>query len=146
MTKWGSTPRWKVLEDWILDTGITQFTAAQLAAALRIPMGEASLLINSHLGSQRGRRSQSLYLIKREGRTRNSIWSAGERTADVRVLNDTLLADIRVKVARAWAPDLKRIAEINPRAAKKVEMTLQSVIDGALVVLAGALSNTSGDE
>jgi hypothetical protein len=145
MTKWGATPRWKVLEDWILGTGTMRFTAMQLAGSLRIPMSEASLLINSHLHSQRGRRSESLYLIKREGRTRNAAWTVGERTADVRILNDTLLGDIRVKVLRAWGPDMKRLAEINPRAARRVEMTLKSVIDGALVVLAGALTDTSDE-
>jgi hypothetical protein len=146
MTRWGSTPRWEVLEDWMIETEITRFTAHDLAASLGIPMGEASSLINSHLGAQRSPKSRTLFVIKREGRTRNAVWSAGEKTADIRVLNGTLFGDIRVKIQQAYRPDLERLATINPRAARKVEKTLEGVVDGALVVMANALDGAVIDE
>ena len=65
MTRWGNRPRWEVLEDWMIETEITRFTAYDLAASLNIPMGEASALINSHLGAQRSTRSRTLFVIKR---------------------------------------------------------------------------------
>lgn len=145
MTQWSGKPRWEVLEDWLIESEATEFTAHTLAAALGCDVGEASALINSHLGAQRGARSRTLFVIKRRGRTRSAVWSAGERTVDVRALNATVFDDIRVKVGQAWQPDVERIAALNPRTARRVALTLDSVLNGALVMMANALDGAADE-
>ncbi len=131
--------RWEQMEEWLFDHEVGTFTSQQLAADAGIKRAEASRWISAYLDAQRSKTAATLYVLKREGRTAKAIWSVGERTTDARIINGTLFEDVKVKVRKAWEPDLNRLATRNPRAARYVEAKLGAVIDGALVVLAAAL-------
>ncbi|MBA2742686.1 MAG: hypothetical protein H0U46_11845 [Actinobacteria bacterium] len=140
------TTRWERLEAWLFDNDTREFTVYELAGDLKIPTCEASALINAYLAAQRSVNPTTLYVLKRQGRTRNAVWSVGQRTADARIIGGTLFEDVAVKVRRAFEPDLQRIAERNPRAAKYADAKIAAVMDGALKVLAAAVDSSFSDE
>ena len=134
--------RWEKMEAWLFDnyedrTGT--FTSQELAQSMDVSRQEASRLIRSYVEAQRRGNTSTLYVLKREGRTSQAEWSVGQRTADARIIGQTLFEDVNVKVRNAFAPDLRRLAARNPRAARYVEAKLSAVVDGALVVLAAAV-------
>lgn len=131
--------RWEALEAWIFDNGEQAFTARGLAASAGISRTKATETIQAYLDAQRRENSNTLYVLKREGRTSSSVWSIGHRTADAKVIGGTLFEDVAVKVRRAFKPDLERLAAKNPRAARYAEQKIAAVVDGALVVLASAV-------
>lgn len=131
--------RWEALEAWIFDREEQPFIAAELAAAWRITSEKATETIQAYLDAQRRPNSNTLYVLKRVGRTRSAVWSVGHRTADAKIIGGVLFEDVAVKVKRAFKPDLHRLAAKNPRAARYAEQKIAAVIDGALVVLAGAV-------
>jgi hypothetical protein len=137
--------QWEQLEAWIFDREEEPFTAHMLAADFQWPVEQATILIQAYLDAQRRPNSNTLYVLKREGRTRNAVWSVGHRTADAKVIGGILFEDVAVKVKRAFEPDMKRLAEKNPRAAKYAEQKIAAVIDGALVVLASAVDSFDQD-
>src|SRR5215467_14772084 len=122
--------KWELLEEWILDIDITRFTVFDIAEAFEIEVPEASGLIQGYLRAQRQDGSNTLYVLKREGRTRSAVWSVGQRQMDARIIGGTLFEDVAVKVRRAFAPDLRRLAAKNPKAAKYAEQKIVSVVDG----------------
>lgn len=130
--------RWMVLEKWLQATNPAKFTAYTLAASLGITVSEASYLINGYLVAQRGKRTQTQYLLKREGRTRGAVWSVGEQQLDFDAFRQTLMRDIEVKVNRAAKPDMNALGQLNPQIQQKVNLTI-SAIDAALSLLAVAL-------
>lgn len=130
---------WEQLEAWIIDHDTEEFTNRDIADSLDLPTGVVSAMIRSYLAAQRRPNANTLYVLKREGRTSNAVWSVGQRTVDARTIGSTLFEDVGVKVRRAFAPDLKRLAERNPRAARYVEAKIEAVITGALAVLAAAV-------
>jgi uncharacterized protein YcbX len=138
--------KWEALEAWIFDNDEKAFTARSLAASVRITTVQATVAIQAYLDAQRRENSNTLYVLKREGRTTASVWSVGHRTADAKVIGGTLFDDVAVKVRRAFKPDLERLAEKNPRAARYAEQKIAAVIDGALVVLASAVDAMIEDD
>jgi hypothetical protein len=128
--------RWEQLEEWLFDNDLERFNSRDLAASLGVTSKQASTLIRAYLAAQRGAKASTLYVLKREGRTSRAVWSVGQRTADARVIGGTLFEDVSVKVQRAFAPDLERLAARNPRAARYCEAKIEAVLDGALKVLA----------
>jgi hypothetical protein len=137
-------PRWEVLEEWLIDHDDEPFSALRLAKGLGISVAEASALIQAYLVAQRSQTSETLYVLKRIGRTRAAEWSIGERTADAHRICGTLWEDVHVKVHRAFKPDLDHLRVVNPRAARYVEAKLVAVLDGALQMLAVALDAEDG--
>lgn len=131
--------RWERLEEWLFDHDLERFTVQELAASKDIATAHASLLIQAYLDAQRSSDASTLYVLKREGRTSAAVWSVGQRTADARIIGGTLFEDVSVKVKRAFAPDLRRLAERNPRAARFAEQKIEAVMDGALKVLAASV-------
>lgn len=133
--------QWERLEEWLIDHDHEEFTNRGLAQSMDISAAEASALIRSYLAAQRSPDAATLYVLKRRGRTSSSIWSVGQRTADGRLVCGILFDDVRVKIARAFEPDLNRLQAINPRARRFVEAKLTAVVEGALIVLASALDS-----
>lgn len=134
-------PRWLWLEEWLIDHEGEQFRVYDLAERMRISPTTATLLIQSYLIAQRRKNSQTVYTLKRTGRTRAAIWSFGLRKPDAEQLDMTLYEDVVVKVRGAWAPDAKRLADLNPKLAKRYERKVEAVMSGALVVLRNALDD-----
>lgn len=130
--------RWQLVETFIdlLPEG-QPFSSRDLADAF--PGEDGTQLLASHLTAQRGQRFRGSYVIKRHGRTRNAMYTAGHRRADEKALSQTLFEDIRVKIKRAYEPDLRRMTLLNPSLAKTVEIRLDAVVEGAVRVLAAAL-------
>lgn len=144
--------RWEQMEEWLFTyfdaepRPSAQFTSIELSVSTGISRTEASRWIQAYLAAQRRSDSGTLYVLKREGRTGMARWSVGQRTADARVISHTLFDDVRTKVQRAWKPDLERLAERNPRAARYVEAKLAAIMDGALVMLGAALDDGGPDD
>lgn len=136
---------WRVFENWLVQHETEEFTCHDVAASIGCSVYEASGLINAYQSAQRGVRSKTRYVLKRRGRTRAAVWSVGQRTADARLIEDTTFQDIVVRVRRAMTTDLTRLAGLNPRAARKVELTLVAV-DSALKVLAVSLDSDYYDD
>jgi len=136
--------RWERLEAWLIDHDTETFSAEQVAAGMKVTVAEVSDLIQAYLGAQRAVNPRTLYVLKREGRTRKAKWSVGQRTTDARIISNVLFDDVETKVRRAWQPDLDRLKEKNPQAARYVEAKLIAVMDGALQMLAVALDAEDG--
>jgi len=137
--------KWERLEEWIFDHDTETFTSRDVADALGVSSPEASQFIQAYLEAQRQDDSTTLYVLKREGRTTRAVWSVGQRVADARVIGGTLFEDVACKVHRAFEPDLRRLAERNPRAARYTERKLEAVVDGALKVLAASVDRYDDD-
>jgi len=137
---------WEKLEAWMIDHDSEHFTVYDIAKGMGVSVEEASGLIQAYLIAQRSPDSDTLYVLKRTGRTRAAVWSVGERVSDGHVICGTLFEDVKVKVKRAFEPDLTRLREKNPRAARYVEAKIVAVTDGALAVLASALDAEYGDD
>lgn len=136
--------RWQILESWLSrDWQPEKFSARDLARELEIERCEASGLIYAYRDAQRN--GKTLFVLKREGRTRAAVYSIGERTTDAMALSRQLFSDVQVKVRNAYEPDLRQLAAINPHAAKRVELTLNAVLEGAMPILAAALNGASED-
>jgi len=138
--------RWEKLEEWLIDHDDAPFTVYDLASSMGIYVHQASALIQAYLAAQRGPNANTLYVLKRVGRTKKAVWSIGQRTSDAHVICGTLFDDVHTKVHRAFEPDLDRLRDKNPRAARYVEAKLTAVMDGALAVLASALDAEYGDD
>jgi hypothetical protein len=138
--------RWERLEEFLVDHDTETFSVYDIAAGMGVTVETASDLIQSYLGAQRAVNPRTLYVLKREGRTRSATWSVGQRTTDARIISNVLFDDVQVKVHRAWKHDLDRLKEKNPQAARYVEAKLVAVVDGALQMLAVALDAEDGYE
>lgn len=135
--------RWEMVEDYIdnnLSVGQT-FTSAMYAAAAGISTWMASERIQAYLTAQRGVKARTKYVLKRAPgtRTRSTHWSIGDRARDVRTLGLSFSSDVKAKWMHAVEPDIRRIAAINPAAARRAERVCDATLDGALVVLEAAV-------
>lgn len=131
-------PRWVQLEAWIEETQPQNFTAIELGQAFGISTREASRMIQSYLVAQRGRRSETIFVLKRAGRTKRAVWSVGQTTADARTLGRALFDDFLTTMKRAYAPDMDRIREVNPRTARFIVAKMETM-DAAVQLLGAAL-------
>lgn len=132
-------PRWRRMEEWLTLREPGEFNARQLALDLGIDTPEASGLISAYVGRQRNPHADTLYVLKREGRTTAAVWSVGHRRKDANTMRYMLFDDVLVKVRRAFEPDMRRLAALNPRQAQYVEEKIEVVTEGAMKVLASAV-------
>jgi hypothetical protein len=130
--------RWLQLEAWIEENQPSNFTAVELANDLHISTREASRMIQSYLTAQRGRRSETAFVLKRAGRTKRAVWSVGQTTTDARTLGRVLFDDFLTTMKRAYAPDMDRIREVNPRTARFIVAKMETM-DAAVQLLGAAL-------
>jgi len=139
-------PRWEVLEEVLIDHDTERFTNHTIADWLSISNVEASGYIQAYLDNQRREKSGTLFVLKREGRTSNAVWSVGERATDMRILGNTLHSDVTRKVKRAFEPDLARLGARNPRLRKRAERKIQRVVGNALVYLKDMINDLHDDD
>lgn len=134
--------KWERLELFLFDHDKdgTDFSVREYAEAANIEADVASAHIQDHLRAQRREGSKTLFVLRRVPgtRTTNARWAVGARTKDARHLGMALHDDVLRKVMRAFVPDLRRIAELNPRAARATEAQIESVVSGAMKVLEAA--------
>lgn len=138
MTERSERPRWLVLERWIVNGEVENFTVEELASSLGVTVREGSRMIQSYLTAQRGKRSRTSFVLKRAGRTKRAVWSVGTQTADARTLGRFVFDDFLVTVKRAYQPDILRIKAVNPRAARFIVAKMES-LDAAVQLLGSAL-------
>lgn len=142
--------RWEVFEEWLYDYDMTgkSFAVEDYAADKGIDVSDASEYVQSYLEAQRRQGSTTLYVLARcpGTRTRNARWQVGARTKHARQIGRGLHDDVRAKVIRTFLPDLRRVAQINPRAARASTAMVEAVVDGALRVLEAAVQGLSPDE
>jgi hypothetical protein len=139
--------KWEVLEEWLHDrhTFGGDFDSVDVAEGLGIDPADASQHIQSYLSAQRSPKSSTLYVIHRTGRTTSSRWHSGIRTADARATSYQYFSDVTRKFERALAPDLQRIAALNPRAARRCHSIIEAVGEGAMKVLLAAVDGIGDD-
>ena len=134
--------RWERLEEYLFDHDKdgTDFSVHEYIAEVGISSYDGPMDIQSYLKAQRAKKSRTLYVLRRKPGTRtvNSRWAVGVRTQDARLIGRALADDTKRKVTRAFMPDLVRLRQLNPRAAKRVELQINSVVDAAMVILANA--------
>lgn len=141
--------KWEQFEAEILDAyGVgAHLTNRYIAEDWGIEPREASALIQSYLGAQR-RGSKTRYMLVREGRTSRAIWTLGARSKDARQVIGQFGRDVKCRMLRAVAPDLQRVATINPRARSVIEEQLEPLLDGVASVIQAMISTVgwNGDE
>jgi len=143
--------RWERLEEYLFDhdKAGTDFSAYEYAKETALPdVSEASEDIQDYLRAQRSKKSRTLYVLHRkpDTRTSNSRWQVGVKTKDARLIGRALASDTKRRVMRAFMPDLVRLRELNPHAAKRVESQIEAVLDGAMTILAAAAEGMSSGE
>lgn len=127
------------------------FSAEAAAAYLGIEVAEASDFVQSYLGATRSPRSETKYVLRREGRTKNAIWYVGSKTRDAKRHLGQFGSDVRRKITRTLEPDLRRIGEINPRALPAIQAGIVPAIDafseliGAVFTMAGFTADEDED-
>jgi len=134
--------KWEQLEEYLYEEvplGGRVGSNAEIASALGETTTETSQIIQAYLDAQRSRASKTLYVLRRRGRTTSAVWYSGIRTADMKLLGKEYFIDVRQKFLRALEPDLKRLSQRNPRAAKKCASIIIAVGDGAMTVLQAAV-------
>lgn len=135
--------RWELVEEYIDTYGMLNesFSAVEYAATNGLSTPTASAYLQAYITAQRGAKSRTKYVLKRMPgtRTRNARWSVGERVKDVRSLGMTFSGDVKAKWLKAVEPDIRRIAAINPQAARRAEIIIDATLDGALKVLEAAV-------
>ena len=150
-------PRWLELEEWLIEHEGEEFTVAPrpaqtwqgvlcLSEEMGIHTTTATRLVQGYLLAQRGPKSETVYMLKRRGRTKNAVWSFGKRVYDAQQLDRVLYEDVLVKVHRDWKPDMKRLAELNPKLAKRYERKVEALLGGALVMLRTVLDDAIASE
>jgi hypothetical protein len=131
--------RWEIIEALFVKHNLkptTVFDCEWVAVELHISTQEASELIQAYLAAQRGKRINTLYVLKRMPgtRTRTAEWVVGQRSKDIKVITKAFSNDIKRRFKRAIEPDLEALAEINPNAAKSADAMINAFV-GSLIPL-----------
>ena len=130
------------LEEYLFDHDKdgSDFSAVEYADAVDIDGADASADIQAYLVAQRGVRADTLYVLYRKPgtRTTSARWMVGTKAADARRIGKALTDDTKHRVMEAFAPDLHRIAKLNPQAARRTAAQISGVMDGVLKVLEAA--------
>jgi hypothetical protein len=126
-----TAPLWLTFEAEVLDElGVgSSFSAVSLANDLGIDGADASRWIQNYLSAQRGKRSQTKYVLYRQDRTSAAVWTIGKKTKDARARLAQFGDDVQNTMRRAVRPDIHRLAEINPKVARAVDEVLDPLID-----------------
>ncbi len=126
-----SLPVWLVFEQEVLDQlGVgASFSAVSIAQEYGIDGKDASEWIQRYLSAQRSPKSQTKYMLHRQARTTAAVWTIGARTKDARDRLGQFGDDIITTLRRAVRPDIHRLAEVNPRAARVVGAALDPLLD-----------------
>jgi hypothetical protein len=143
--------RWERLEEYLFDHEKegSDFSAVEYANSKGFDTEEASADLQAYLREQRrSSESNTLYVLRRVPGTRTNAarWAVGVRTKDQLLIGKAFYDDVRRKAKRAFEPDLRRIGQINPRAAKRAEDIIDSVLAGAMVVLEKAITGVGGED
>ena len=85
--------------------------------------------------------SLSSYHIHRQvgTRTRTAVWGKGTRAKDSRAIGRAYHNDTVRKAVRAFEPDLLRLADQNPQAARRARRQIKMTLDGAMTILEAAV-------
>ena len=133
--------RWEMFEDFLtqcVNSGQTVFNHQAVVVEFGLTGRHASELIANYLDAQRRPNATTLYVLHRTGRTTNTIWHIGARTADARGMTVQAVDDMHQRVARALEPDLARMGILNPHATR-VTTAIVAVIEANLQLLAASL-------
>lgn len=140
--------RWEILEQWIFDTipmGGT-FTNIDIAVGLHITTRAATNYIQAYLDKQCSPDGSTLYVIHRSGRTKNTVWVVGMRTADARGTSHQYFSDVQRRWTRAVEPTLIEIGKKNPRARRRCERIVEAVSESAMKMLQVAVDGLDDDD
>jgi hypothetical protein len=134
--------RWQNVEAYLdtLPAG-GSFTSRDYASYANVPWPEASQCIQAYLDAQRSPKSRTKYVLQRArgSRTSTAKWLVGQKSKDVRARGLSFSSDVKNNALRAFEPDLRRIATINPGAARRAERVIDATLDGAMKVVEAAV-------
>jgi hypothetical protein len=146
--------QWLVFEEWLATThspGDT-FTSREYAYTTGLDPNDASDHLQAYQRRQRleirhNNKGEQIggpytaYVLRRlpGTRTNSAVWTFGVRSKDIDKISQTWARDLRYRFMAAVGPDIRRVAAINPRAAKKAENVIETIVDGALKVLVGTI-------
>lgn len=142
--------RWQRMEKYLEDMDLSgsSFTSRQYAAAQGLSGADASEDVQAYLQHQRSPDSTVRLVLQRIPNTRTNAarWKVDQRAGAVRSISKGFASDARNRFMHAIAPDIRQVAIVNPRAAKRAERTIAAIVDGALVVLEQAIEGVSGGD
>lgn len=128
--------RWEQLEEFLFDHNLngTAFTNEDVAAYFGLTNRQATYWIHDYQRAQRSAKVNTLFVIRREGRTTSAIWFAGVKTIDARKLTAQTVDDIRTRLHDAIQPTLESIESHNPKAKPACDAIWQG-LDAGLQLL-----------
>lgn len=133
---------WEVMEALLVEMFGKQpgrFSAETFAAKVGLSTYRASKLIQAYKWAQRNPKLSTLYVLRREGRTRAAVWFVDLRAATTRAIHQTLFEDVVVKFDGAKA-DLAACARLAPSLAPMASAISQTV-DAHLALMAASVNH-----
>lgn len=115
--------RWEEMEQWLYQTGVSDFTSSELAASAGISPAEASGWIRAYQAAQAAPGMRTQYVIRREGRTSATVWKVGVTPEAVRGFSKQFANDVQRRVDSTVVPIIDAIVERNPKARKQAIST-----------------------
>src|SRR5262245_36281038 len=124
---------WQDLESYLTeyDAVGSWFMVGDYAEARNLSTWQASADIQDYLREQRkASESEAQFALYRMPGTRGrgARWVVGSRAKNAREVGRALYSDVERKVMRAFMPDLRHIARVNPRTAAQTARQIRSVI------------------
>lgn len=121
------TARWEQMEDHITTYGLdgTSFSVRDFAVTVGVPVREATSLTQAYLG-RINRKGDTLYGLRRTGRTRATIWHVGTQAEDKEGLTEQACDDQRVRLAKNVA-GLKTMGRLNPSIDPGVQVSVAAM-------------------
>jgi hypothetical protein len=111
--------RWERLEEFLFsadDSGTKVFTNRDVADAFGMAPRSATELIKAYQQAMVRPDLDTLFAIRREGRTVGTVWHIGHSTKDARALLGQFTDDVENRVTTVIAPMVQHITTLNPKA------------------------------
>jgi hypothetical protein len=118
---------WERMEEFLYTadlSGMKEFTNHDVAHVLGTRPSEASRLIDAYIEAMAKPSCNTLYAIRREGRTSGAVWHIGHGTKDLRALTAQFADDVENRVISVIAPMVDHITKLNPKAQPQATKTV----------------------
>lgn len=114
---------WQEFEEylWAVDAGGGKrcFRQADVAATLGVSGSEATQMIQAYQAAQLSPACNTLFVIKRTGRTSKAVWHVGHNLGDLRKLLAQYADDTQARIADHLVPMMDLISEKGNASVKK---------------------------
>lgn len=117
---------WEEFEELLFawnEVGKTSFTQTEVAEDLGVSGPRATQLIQAYLDAQLAGK-QTLFVLKRTGRTTNAIWHIGTTKDDYRKVLSQFSDDTENRISEYLSPMVDLIVDKNPRMRQRAIKTV----------------------